>query len=173
MKTWQLAVMSLLWLALAGCRSDPEIARLEQDNRIKEDEIYRLRDQLEECQADLQEAQRRSASQIQRRAQPAPRPGPEQSPAPGGSEPSAAPQPLHNAPPELGNFDGPSVELPKEPLPKGKIPERFQVPRRDPASGATAGRFLPSRRGRPNLEPIYRSAVRRRGNHRGVAPDGQ
>ena len=58
MKTWQFAVVSLFLLALAGCRTDPEIAYLVKDNRLKEDEIYRLHDQLENCQADLQEAQR-------------------------------------------------------------------------------------------------------------------
>jgi hypothetical protein len=136
MKTWQLAVVALLWLALAGCRTDPEIARLEHDNRIKEDEIYRLRDQLEDCQADLQEAQRRAASQGPRRTESAPQPGPDLSPAPGGSEPSTAPRTQGNGRVEPGNIEAPSVEMPKEAEPKGKIPKRFQVPGPAPASGS-------------------------------------
>ena len=56
MKTWQIVVVGLLSLALAGCQTDPNIALLEQDNRRKEDEIYRLREQLEDCQAELQAA---------------------------------------------------------------------------------------------------------------------
>ena len=52
MKAWQLAVVGLVLLAISGCRSDPNVAILERDLRLKEDEIYRLRDtvrNLREC----------------------------------------------------------------------------------------------------------------------------
>ena len=50
MKTWQIFVPSLLGLALAGCHSDPELAYLRNDNFKKEQEIYRLRNRVEELQ---------------------------------------------------------------------------------------------------------------------------
>ena len=58
MKTWQIVLVALAALATAGCQADPNIALLERDLRRKEDEIYRLRDQLEDCQAELQAARR-------------------------------------------------------------------------------------------------------------------
>ena len=50
MKPWQFAVVSLALLATTGCRSDPAVPVLERELRRKEDEIYRLRGQLEEFQ---------------------------------------------------------------------------------------------------------------------------
>ena len=50
MKPWQFAVVSLALLATTGCRSDPAVPILERELRRKEDEIYRLRGQLEEFQ---------------------------------------------------------------------------------------------------------------------------
>ena len=58
MKTWQFVLVGLAALAIAGCQADPNVAMLEQRNRRLEDEIYRLRDQLDDCQAGLQAAQR-------------------------------------------------------------------------------------------------------------------
>ena len=52
MKIWQIVVPGLLGLALAGCRSDPEVAFLERDNFKKEQEIDRLQNRVE----DLEEA---------------------------------------------------------------------------------------------------------------------
>ncbi len=53
MKSWQLAVVGLACLALAGCQTDPNIALLERELRFQEDEIYRLRDVVEDYQAAL------------------------------------------------------------------------------------------------------------------------
>ena len=50
MKTWQFALLGGALLAVAGCRTDPRIALVERDNFLKEQEIYRLRAQLEEYQ---------------------------------------------------------------------------------------------------------------------------
>ncbi len=52
MKSWQLAVLGLALLLIAGCRSDPNVAILERDNYRKDREINRLRWEIE----DLQEA---------------------------------------------------------------------------------------------------------------------
>ena len=50
MKSWHFAVVALALLATAGCRSDPAIAVLERELRLKEDEIYRLRAAVEDLQ---------------------------------------------------------------------------------------------------------------------------
>lgn len=52
MKSWQVAV-ALASLAAAGCRSDPNIALLERELRLQEDEIYRLRECIKDYQAAL------------------------------------------------------------------------------------------------------------------------
>jgi hypothetical protein len=53
MKIWPVAVFAFISLIFTGCRTDPRIALVERDNRLLEDEIYRLRGQLEdyECGA--------------------------------------------------------------------------------------------------------------------------
>ena len=50
MKSWQLAVVALALLGLAGCRTDPNIVLLERENRLLEDEVYRLREIVQDCQ---------------------------------------------------------------------------------------------------------------------------
>jgi hypothetical protein len=50
MKIWQIAVVGTLLLATTGCRCDPNIPVLERELRLKEDEIYRLRDRLRDAQ---------------------------------------------------------------------------------------------------------------------------
>ena len=67
MKTWQIVLVGLAAASIAGCQADPNIALLERDLRRQEDEIYRLRDQLEDCQAELQAA-RRCRAAVARRA---------------------------------------------------------------------------------------------------------
>jgi len=52
MRIWQIFVPSLLGLALAGCRSDPEIAYLQRDNLNKQRKIERLQNRID----DLEEA---------------------------------------------------------------------------------------------------------------------
>ena len=53
MKSWQLAVVGLACLAVTGCRTDPNIAILERELRLQEDEMYRLREVVEEYQTAL------------------------------------------------------------------------------------------------------------------------
>lgn len=43
MKSCRFAVVGLVLLAITGCRSDPNVAVLERQLRLQEDEIYRLR----------------------------------------------------------------------------------------------------------------------------------
>jgi len=62
MRIWQVALGASLLLAAAGCRTDPNIVLLERELRLQEDEIFRLRDCLEDCQAALESARRKSAA---------------------------------------------------------------------------------------------------------------
>ena len=48
MRTWKFLVAGLLLAAAAGCQTDPNILMLERELRAQEDEIYRLRAQLED-----------------------------------------------------------------------------------------------------------------------------
>jgi hypothetical protein len=61
MKPWQWIVVVLALLMTAGCRSDPAVPILERELRLKEDEIYRLRANLDDMQ-DCGSCQDRSAS---------------------------------------------------------------------------------------------------------------
>lgn len=51
MRSLFLVVGGLAFLAALGCRSDPNVALLERELRIQEDEIYRLQDELAQRQA--------------------------------------------------------------------------------------------------------------------------
>jgi len=63
MKPWQFAFAALALLAVAGCRASPSvISGLERDNRLKEDEIYRLRAKVEELEDAANANARRGAS---------------------------------------------------------------------------------------------------------------
>jgi len=62
MRIWQVALGASLLLAAAGCRTDPNIVLLERELRLQEDEIFRLRDCLEDCQVALESARRKSAA---------------------------------------------------------------------------------------------------------------
>jgi hypothetical protein len=50
MKTWRLAAVGAVVLALSGCRTDPEITRLERENFYKQREIEKLRWQIEDIE---------------------------------------------------------------------------------------------------------------------------
>jgi len=48
MKTWPFAAVGLICLTLAGCRTDPGVTLLERQNRLLEDEVYRLRGEIQD-----------------------------------------------------------------------------------------------------------------------------
>jgi len=58
MKSWQVVVMAaalpVVLPAVIGCRTDPNIMLLERENRMLEDQIYRLRAQLADCREVMQ-----------------------------------------------------------------------------------------------------------------------
>lgn len=173
MKTWQCVVLGCIGLALAGCRTDPAITMLERDNRIKEDEIYRLRDQVQELEDTLQastmasaakstqakSAPAKSTTRVKSAAELPPEPAPVVEEGPAITAPrmpirSAPSEPVrqpaerpterpapYGPPPEAPVIINPPViELPKEPLPKGQIPERLQVPNRTGAPKPLPGK---------------------------------
>jgi hypothetical protein len=158
MKTWQPAVAACVTLMLIGCRADPYNAMLERDNRLKEDEIYRLRGRIEDLEETLQATAPSPARMVQpariREAPPAEGPGsgpeltapqelPEAAsptlPAPRRSVPArSAPEPARQstqpapttAPAEKmpQSFTPPVIQMPKEAEPPNRIPPRIQVP---------------------------------------------
>jgi len=58
MKSWQLvvtaAVLPAVLPVVVGCRTDPNVVLLERENRMLEDQIYRLRAQLTDCREVMQ-----------------------------------------------------------------------------------------------------------------------
>jgi hypothetical protein len=115
MKPWQFAVVSLALLATAGCRSDPAVPILERELRHKEDEIYRLRAQLEEFQ---------DCCTCQDVAAGGPRPAP--------AGPNGTP---HGHPAAPGGIAPPSIELPGQP--SSSVPDALKAP--TPGGSAPAG----------------------------------
>ena len=134
-------VLALLGVALAGCRSDPNVAYLERDNNSKEVEIYRLKGRIEDLEEQLNAA---TASQ-----QGYTRPGASgtASPAPGMLEPAPTftrpgpalipplKTPAEPAAPSIGPLNiSPGIEAPSGDVPNtlrapaGKEPGRIPAP---------------------------------------------
>jgi len=109
MKSWHFAVVGLVLLATAGCRSDPAVAVLERELRLKEDEIYRLRAAVENLQDSGACQQQSSASKRDREDDRA-------SPAAGGSKlrtrNGSASEPDHATPPRVEVPGLPTNEVP-------------------------------------------------------------
>ena len=53
MKIWRIVVFALLGLAMAGCRSDPEVAYLQRDNLRKQRKIEQLQNRIEDLEGTL------------------------------------------------------------------------------------------------------------------------
>ena len=147
MKIWQFAVLGLLGLAVAGCRSDPSVALLERDNRLKEDEIYRLQDRIAELEGTLQGSAPSPGisvgTQIPRTGRPgemSQEPGPEVSPLRSTAPPRNSP-PENTPPPDT--FRSPRIELPGESLPPNQIPDTLRVPDGSRTPGDAPRRVAP------------------------------
>ncbi len=154
MKSWQFAVVGAIvgsLVALAGCRNDPSIALLERDNRLKENEIYRLRSRLEE----LEEAVQASAPAATTSTTPSDARRPraatsgELPPEPrveGGStsprSDATIPRSMQRDSPPPDTFRPPKIELPGEAMPDVpnslKVPGGGEAPRRVPAPGGNS-----------------------------------
>ncbi len=73
MKPWYAVPILLCLLPAPGCRTSQHIAALQRDNRLKEDEIYRLRWQVDEYEEELERC--RQARGTGSESAPAPGPG--------------------------------------------------------------------------------------------------
>jgi len=132
MKTWQWIALGMVSLSLAGCRTDPAIPLLERDNRLKEDEIYRLRWRIEDLEETIQELQRcpvtppptrgeTTAPRTRPSSEPMSRPPSHIPPLPTHEEPVTGP----SIPNTLPDLKPPSVTVPENAAPENEIPERF------------------------------------------------
>ncbi len=118
MKTWQIAVMGIMFLVLAGCRADPAVTLLERQNRMLEDEVYRLRGMMQDGDEGI--AQGCSGAEA---VEAAPAGGEPIGPASGeGLSPRGRKSSSRQA------VAPPMVELPGEAQPPGEIPETLRRP---------------------------------------------
>jgi hypothetical protein len=109
MKMSLLAVAGLICLALAGCRTDPTVTLLERQNRLLEDEVYRLRGVIQDYDEGTTQncivtegAEAASAQgEIRKTRQPS-------------AEPSESYAPRSRKSPSSRSIPGPTVEMPNE-----------------------------------------------------------
>ncbi|MCE5303557.1 MAG: hypothetical protein LLF97_10685 [Planctomycetaceae bacterium] len=138
MKPMALAVVGLALWAAAGCRCDPAIPVLERELRLKEDEIYRLRAEVEELQ-DCNEANSSRNESRSRREEPEP-PRDRTSPAAPASPAVELPQqPSHHVPDALkAPRGGVPADIPEVPEhlrgPSPKLPSKTSSDRGDPSA---------------------------------------
>ena len=152
MKIWQIVISGLLGLALAGCRSDPEIALLQRDNFKKEKEIDRLRNRVEDLEEALNAAAPTQAGII-RGVPPVVRPpeartfdGGRSGPAANGPVPLFTPPDRPNSEPEVPGVVIPHIDRGQEVTP-GEVPDRMKVP------GMTAPPSAPASGGSSQWSP--------------------
>ena len=135
MRTWKFLVVALLPSVVAGCRADPNIVLLERQLRLQEDEIYRLRGQLEDYQDVMQGPAMPSLI------------APDSSPVPGrapSDTPESSPSGVPPLPPSVLDMSGaveeqgvpdtlktPSEPLPADPTPLPSGPAPADEPRSD------------------------------------------
>ena len=144
----------LALLAIAGCRTDPRIAMLERDNRLKEDEIYRLRaalDQIQDCGppcsdrvtgGNASSAEREDAAPRRRHDPVAPngeRPPLAELPSQSTTVPPELVETPRGSPPSGGPEVPPELQGPSKPLPPGRM-GRPAAPRRRSGVGKRHGR---------------------------------
>ena len=167
MRIWYVIVLGWATLTLAGCRTNPEITRLERENRIYEDQINRLRYRLRDLEDALEatpapsakpgpstEPKARSNSATSEEGPSLSVPSSQRPPSStreGAGEKPPVDEPPPEVPRELPNLH---LEVPKDPLRQGDIPERFRQSDRPgtirPLSGETSSL-------RPGARSPYRS----------------
>jgi len=133
MKPFWIAIVVLLSLVAAGCRTAPANKALERENRYLEDTINELEHVLDRTQDSLDKCRLNSAAAAgpetpARRngtQRPAGSPDTSAPPAVRGPELSPFREPPH-APPGSGPAGLPTVEIPSQPLPPGQIPEQLK-----------------------------------------------
>jgi hypothetical protein len=124
MKTPPLAVVGIICLALAGCRTDPSIALLERQNRLMEDEIYRLRGEIQDYQGGGTPIN--CTTDVAAEAAPAPRD--KRNTRESTSAPSESLAPRGRRSSSNQSVAPPIIEMPGEALPSGAIPDTLKRP---------------------------------------------
>lgn len=119
MKWWQFALVGPVCLVVAGCRTDPQIMLLERENRLQEDEIYRLRECIADYEAGMQLGPTRAPSPGRLDTGTVPPGVPARILSPAGSK--ATP-----ATPDGPALLGPPTLESGEPLREGEVPDLFQ-----------------------------------------------
>ncbi len=114
MKLWQFALAPLACLAVAGCRTNPNITLLERELRLQEDKIYALQECVEDHQAELQTARRENAALRERLG----------TGQPGSDQPVDVRRPAGIGGPTSAPLGPPVIDLPTESLPAGEVPRR-------------------------------------------------
>jgi hypothetical protein len=128
MTTWHLAAVGGILLLLSGCRTDPEITRLERENFYKQREIEHLRWQVEDLQDTLGPRGGPCEGANWRAAAPTPRtlsqPGPRLGPAGDGTPSTVVPRTLSAPGTVTPSEKTPRLNVsPGQPLPAGQVPE--------------------------------------------------
>jgi hypothetical protein len=147
MKTWPFAVVGLICLALAGCRTDPNIVLLERENRLQEDEIYRLRAVIQ----DYEEGGTPINTPASVKADVS-----SETETGNDSETAAGPgkllAPRSRKTPSRQSVQPPVVEMPGEAQPPGEIPDTLKRPAGTRAPGEP-GKLQPSESPKQWREP--------------------
>jgi hypothetical protein len=123
MKAWPFAVVGLVCLVLAGCRTDPTAALLERQNRMLEDENYRLRGIIQ----DFEEGTSQTCGQ-ENIVETGPVQNETITPRDSVVKPGRWFQSRDNRSPSAQSVQPPIVEMPSEAQPPGKIPDTLKRP---------------------------------------------
>ena len=126
MKVSQFAVVGMICLTTLGCRTDPAVQLLERQNRILEDEIWRLRDVVADYESGAMSYPAETPPPESYR--PADRPEPEPPTAVDSPEPTPridAPRPAPATPETPRSLSPPALQT-GEPLQEGELPNVFE-----------------------------------------------
>src|SRR3972149_3756822 len=123
MKRSLLTVAGLIALTLAGCRTDPGVALLERQNRLLEDEIYRLRGVIQDYEDGLT-----PGCTVTEAVQSAPAETVIEERRESAAGPLKSYDPRTRKTPSRQTVQPPIVELPGEAQPPGEIPDTLKRP---------------------------------------------
>lgn len=140
MRSWHFVILLLGGLAATGCRSDPNVAIVERELRLQEDQIYQLQDCVDEQRA-IVESCRRENSTLRKRLKDRddisvtdsdnaastlkpPRPDAPLAPRANTTQPPSEP----SATPDSNQLKPPSINLPDIPGPLNGLPNLLKVP---------------------------------------------
>jgi hypothetical protein len=123
MKKSPLAVAGLFCLVLAGCRTDPSVTLLERQNRMLEDEVYRLRGVIQDYEGGMGQN-----CVVTEGAEVVPDQGEMRRTRESTAAPSESYPPRGRKSSSSQTIQGPVVEMPGEALPPSEIPDTLKRP---------------------------------------------